>query len=159
MMIPYFIIAGGIVALDQLVKLLVRSNLSLYESIPFIPGLLNLTYVQNTGAAFSILADNTWLLALISTVVSVVLIVFMCKHPFSQLLGRISMAFVLGGAVGNLIDRVLLGYVVDMFECTFITFPVFNVADSFLVVGGILLCIYILWFYDKETNDDIAKQA
>lgn len=153
-MIPYFILATGIVALDQVVKYLVRTKMALYQTVSFIPGLLNLTYVQNTGAAFSILQENTWLLTLISAVISLVIIVFMVKRPLPSFFGRITMALILGGAVGNLIDRFFLGYVVDMFDCAFMNFPVFNVADISLVCGGILLCIYVLFFYEKELKHE-----
>ena len=154
---PYFIFAVGIVALDQLVKFLVRTRLPLYHTIEMLPGLLNLTYVQNTGAAFSLFEDSTLILALFSLVISVGIAVFMMLRPMPHRFGRFTMALVLGGAVGNLIDRFLLGYVVDMFAFGFIEFPVFNVADISLVCGGILLCIYVMLFMDKDKANEISQ--
>lgn len=155
---PYFIIAAVIVIIDQLVKYYVRTYVTLFASTSFIPGLINLTYYQNTGAAFSILKDSTWLLTLISLLISIVLIYLMLRRPMPHRFGQVTLALILGGAVGNLIDRFCLGYVVDMFQFTFINFPVFNVADMSLVCGGILLCIYILFFYDKKNKSEVSDE-
>ena len=154
---PYFILAIGIVALDQLVKFFVRTQLPLYHTIEVLPGLLNLTYVQNTGAAFSLFEDSTLILALFSLVISVGIAVFMAVRPMPHRFGRFTTALVLGGAVGNLIDRFFLGYVVDMFAFGFIDFPVFNVADISLVCGGILLCVYVMFFMEKDKADEISQ--
>ena len=126
---PYAILAAVLVIADQVVKFLIRSNLELGESVPFIPHILNLTYYQNTGAAFSLFREHTWILALISAVVSVALVVVMVKRVFRHPAGQVILAVILAGAVGNLIDRVLFGYVTDMFQTIFINFAVFNVAD------------------------------
>ena len=147
---PYFILAAGIVALDQLVKFLVRTKLPLYQTIEMLPGILNLTYVQNTGAAFSLFEDSTLILGLFSLLVSIGIAVFMVIRPLPHRFGRLTLALVLGGAVGNLIDRLFLGFVVDMLAFGFIDFPVFNVADVSLVCGGILLCVYVIFFSDDK---------
>ena len=152
-MMPYFILAGGIVALDQLVKYLVRTQLPLYHTIEMLPGLLNLTYVQNTGAAFSLFADSTMILALFSLLISIGIAAYMALRPLPHRFGRLTLALVLGGAVGNLIDRFFLGYVVDMFAFAFIDFPVFNVADVSLVCGGILLCTYVMFFSEEKSTE------
>lgn len=156
---PYFIIAAVVVIVDQLVKFFVRSSVPLYSTTTLIPGLINLTYYQNTGAAFSILRDSTWLLTLISLVISAVLLYIMLRRPLPHRFGQVTLALILGGAVGNLIDRFFFGYVVDMFQLGFMNFPVFNVADMSLVCGGVLLCVYILFFYDKkdEVSDEINQ--
>ena len=138
----YAILAAVLVALDQLVKYLVVQNIPLGEHVPFLPYLLDLTYVENTGAAFSLFSDHTWILALISLVMSVLLAI---RHPF----GRTALALLLAGAVGNLIDRALQGYVVDMFHVLFMEFAVFNVADICVVVGGFAAVVYYLFFYEK----------
>ncbi len=156
----YFVLVVILVVLDQLVKFLVRANIPLGGAVPFLPRVMQLTYVRNTGAAFSLFAEHTWVLTLISLLVSVVLAVFLwrgaLRHPF----GRTALAVVLAGAVGNLIDRALLGYVTDMFETLFIRFAVFNVADICVVLGGIALCVYLVLFYEKyekrEKPDDAA---
>jgi len=151
----------ALTALDQLVKFLVRAQIPLGESVPFLPSLMNLTYVQNTGAAFSLFAGHTWILTLISLAVSLFLAALLLRRRFFRRpFGRIALAVVLAGAVGNLIDRVCFGFVTDMFQTTFIRFAVFNVADICVVLGGIALCIYLCFFYEKlegkETSHDAA---
>ena len=138
----YFVLAAALVALDQLVKYLVSANIPLGGSVPFLPYIMDLTYVQNTGCAFSLLERHTWLLTIVSAVMSVVLAVALAKGFFKHPLGRVTIALVLAGAVGNLIDRALYGYVVDMFRTLFMEFAVFNVADICVVVGGIAAAAY-----------------
>ena len=149
---PYAILAAVLVALDQLVKYLVLQNIELGAHVPFIPHLLELTYVKNTGAAFSIFSEHTWLLALA-----------IWKNFFHHPLGKVILTLLLAGAVGNLIDRVFRGFVVDMFNVLFMNFAVFNVADICVVVGGIAAALYYLFLADKlephpgrETDDDPA---
>lgn len=144
-----------IVAVDQLVKYWIRETIPLFETKSFLPGLVELTYVQNTGAAFSMLSTHTWLLALISAVVGGVLVVFILKGTFPSRTGQVALALVLGGAVGNLIDRVMLGYVVDMFSLQFVDFAIFNVADIGVTVGGVLLCISVLFLWDKKKEERV----
>lgn len=145
----YAILAAVLVALDQLVKYLVVQNIPLGEHVPFLPYLLDLTYVENTGAAFSLFSDHTWILALISLVMSVLLAIAVWKPLFRHPFGRTALALLLAGAVGNLIDRALQGYVVDMFHVLFMEFAVFNVADICVVVGGFTAVVYYLFFYEK----------
>ena len=138
-----------LVILDQLVKYLVKTNIPLGGTVPFLPGILGLTHIHNTGAAFSMLSGARWFFVLL-TVAFVIfgmwaLLTGRLRHP----LGKWSWVLVLAGAIGNLIDRCLYGYVVDMFEVQFMRFAIFNVADIFVVVGGILFCIYYLFLHDK----------
>ena len=156
---PYAILAVVLVVADQVVKFLIRSNLELGESVPFIPHILNLTYYQNTGAAFSLFREHTWILALISAVVSVALVVVMVRRVFRRPAGQVILAVILAGAVGNLIDRVLFGYVTDMFQTIFINFAVFNVADCCLVCGVIAMMVYVLFFYDKLEKAPAGQEA
>ena len=146
---PYAILALVLVALDQLVKYLVLQNIPLGGHVPFIPYLLELTYVQNTGAAFSIFSEHTWMLALVSLVMSVVLALALWKNFFRHPLGKVTLTLLLAGAVGNLIDRVFRGFVVDMFNVLFMNFAVFNVADICVVVGGIAAGVYYLFLMEK----------
>ena len=146
---PYAILAAVLVIADQVVKFLIRSNLELGESVPFIPHILNLTYYQNTGAAFSLFREHTWILAVISLAVAVLIVIALIKRVFTKPFGIISLAVVLAGAVGNLIDRVFLHFVTDMFKTTFMNFAVFNVADICVVLGGIAVCVYVIFFYEK----------
>ena len=145
----YFLLAAALVVLDQVVKLLVRHHIPLGGSVTLIPGVMDLSYVQNTGAAFSLFQEHTWVLAAVSLVVAVLLILALIKKIFTRPWGVISLAVVLAGAVGNLIDRVFLGFVTDMFQTTFMNFAVFNVADICVVLGGISLCVYVIFFYEK----------
>lgn len=162
MLYGYAILAALLVILDQLTKLAVRTGIPLGGSKPFIPGILDLTYVQNTGAAFSLLNSHTWLLTLISAVVVLVMCWLIVKGFFRNPLGRWAAALVLAGGMGNLIDRVLLGYVTDMFQTVFMDFAVFNVADCCITIGVPLLFLYV-WFYvgkdeKKEGGADDAAQ-
>ena len=145
----YAVLVVALVVLDQAVKFLVRANIPLGGDVPFLPHILQLTYVQNTGAAFSLLEEHTWILTIVSLVVSVLLVVLLVKKVFPRPFAMAALSMVLAGAVGNLIDRALLGYVTDMFETLFMRFAVFNVADICVVCGAVLAVIYYLWFYEK----------
>ena len=156
----YAILAAALVAIDQLVKFLVRANIPLGGSVPFIPYILDLTYVQNTGAAFSILRAHTWLLTLTSAVVVLVMCRLIVKGFFKNALGRWSAALVLAGGMGNLIDRAVLGFVTDMFKTTFMNFAVFNVADCCITIGVPLLFLYVMLYVGKdEKKEDEADGA
>lgn len=146
---PYIILTVALVALDQLVKFLVLKNIAPGAHVPFIPHILELTYVENTGAAFSLFEEHTWILALISLVMSLILAAALWKNFFRHPVGKVTLTLLLAGAVGNLIDRVFRGYVVDMFNVLFMNFAVFNVADICVVVGGISAAIYYLFLMDK----------
>ena len=137
----------GIVAIDQITKALVVANIPLYADVPFLPGILQLTYARNTGAAFSLLEGQQWLFALLFVVLTALIFVeyFKKRLPFTTF-ERWCIAAVYGGGLGNMIDRVRLGYVVDMLETQFMEFPVFNVADSFICCGCIALAISLVFF-------------
>lgn len=146
----YFLLAAALVALDQFVKLQVMTHIPVGEHVPFLPYLVDLTYVRNTGAAFSIFSEYTWILAGISLVMSVLLGWCLWKGiPFQKPLGRMTVTLLLAGAVGNLIDRAFRGYVVDMFNVLFMDFAVFNVADICIVVGGFAAFAYYVLFASK----------
>ena len=151
----YALLVAALVALDQLVKYLVVQNIPLGHHVPFLPYILDLTYVQNTGAAFSLFNEHTWILTLISLVMSVILAVALVKKFFRHPLGRVCLSLLLAGAVGNLIDRALQGYVVDMFNVLFMNFAVFNVADICVVVGGIAAAAYYLLLADKLEHKEV----
>ena len=157
----YAILAAALVAVDQIVKYLVMTSIGFGEHVPFIPYILELTYVENTGAAFSIFSKHTWALALVSLVMSAVLALALWKGLFKHPFGKLALTLLLAGAVGNLIDRACRGYVVDMFNVLFMRFAVFNVADICVVLGGIAGGIYYLFLMDKlekggEKADDNA---
>ena len=150
--------AGVIVAADQLTKLWVVKNIPLGTEINAIPGLFHLTYVQNTGAAWSSFQGMIWLFALVFAVFTGLIIWEFSKKrmPFTTL-ERWCIAAVFGGGLGNMIDRIRLGFVVDMIEVDFIRFPVFNVADCFICCGCIALMISLI-FFNKEFWKDEKKQ-
>ena len=150
----YAVLVVALVVLDQVVKFLVRANIPLGGDVPFLPHILHLTYVQNTGAAFSLLEEHTWILTIVS-----LLVVLLVKKVFPRPFAMAALSMVLAGAVGNLIDRALLGYVTDMFETLFMRFAVFNVADICVVVGGIAFCVYYLFFHGKEEGHGADSAA
>ncbi len=134
----WFSLTAGIVALDQITKaLFIKADQAL------IPGFLDLRGVQNTGAAFSMLSGRSWLVGLLSLGVIVVLVFLAMRMPHDRVIS-LGLAFMVGGAAGNLADRLWRGFVVDFFELTFVSFPVFNVADIFITVGAILAAIRVL---------------
>lgn len=150
----YAIIAVLLVIIDQVTKYLVRANISLGENIPFLPHVLDLTYVQNTGGGFSILTNYTWLLTMVSAILVVAIGWLVVKKFFRGWVGLTSAMLIMAGGVGNLIDRVVFGFVTDMLETVFMDFPVFNVADICITVGVVLLFIYILFFVKEEKPHD-----
>ena len=156
----YGLIAAALIAVDQLVKYLVMTSIPLGEHIPFIPYILDLTYVTNTGAAFSSFSGHTWALALVSLVMSVVLALALWKGLFKHPFGKLALTLLLAGAVGNFIDRAFRGFVVDMFNVLFMRFAVFNVADICVVVGGIAAGLYYLFLMDKlEPKEEPHDEA
>lgn len=157
----YILITILLIVIDQAVKFLVRANIPLGGHISFLPHVLELTYVQNTGAAFSILSEHTWVLTLFSVVIVLIMVWALWRRVVTHPLGLIPCVMVIAGGLGNLIDRVFFGYVTDMFSTLFMNFAVFNVADICITVGGIWLAVYVLFFFDKlevkkEANHDSA---
>ena len=147
----FIAVIAGAVVLDQLVKYLVANGMALGESIPVIEGVFHITRFHNTGAAFSSFEGQRVLLIALPVVLITVGLVYAWKNRTKSRLMLVSIAMIIGGGIGNLIDRIALGYVVDMFD--FRVFPIFNVADSFVTVGCILLCIYILFYSDREHKE------
>ena len=149
--------AAAAVALDQWTKALTVANIPLYSRVPFWDGVFRFTYVQNTGAAFSSFLGQQWLFALIFAVFTAIWFFELKKNtmgfkPFE----RWCITAIWAGGLGNMIDRVRLGYVVDMIELEFIRFPVFNVADCFITCGCVLLIAHLalcnkeFWKEDKR---------
>ena len=155
----YVIFAALMIVLDQVIKFLVRANIPLGESIPFLPHIMDLTYVQNTGAAFSMLSKHTWVLTLLSAVIVAVIAVLVAKGVLTGRLGKFSATLIMAGGIGNLIDRLFLKYVTDMFQTTFMNFAVFNWADCCVTVGAVLLFIYLLFFYGKDQKKEDGHDA
>ena len=140
----------ALLGLDQWVKHYVTVNIPLGESQEFLPGLVELRTVHNYGAAWSSFSGMRWLLVAVTAVivlaVAAVLLRRIVRHPLGVAAGFL----ILAGGVGNIIDRVRLGYVVDMFHLEFWpSYPTFNVADICVVCGAVLGAVYYLWFYEK----------
>ena len=148
----------GATALDQWTKFLVVENIPLYGHVEFMPDFLSFTYVQNTGAAFSSFRGMQWLFLLVFVVftVGVVWEFIKKKMPFTTF-ERWCIAAIYAGGLGNMIDRLRLGYVVDMVKTEFMNFPVFNVADCFITCGCILLLVHLFFFNKEFWKDDKKK--
>ena len=139
--------AAGIVAVDQLTKYLTVANINLFQRVGAWDGVFHLTYVRNTGAAFSSFEGAQWLFLLIFLVFTGAILYDMVKKamPFTNF-ERWCVAAIYGGGLANMIDRLRLGYVVDMIEVEFIRFPVFNVADCFITCGCVALLVHLIFF-------------
>ncbi|MGY4707213.1 signal peptidase II [Candidatus Bipolaricaulota sp. J31] len=138
-----FVLAGFVLVLDQLVKHAVVLRLGLGESFPVIPGLLYLSRIHNTGSAFGILRGQNLLLTFLVSMISLGIVWALHRGVFRSHWERIGGGLVLGGALGNLVDRLVRGYVVDYMDFRF--FPAFNIADASVVVGAVLVAAGVLW--------------
>lgn len=136
-------------ALDQLTKYLVVRDMK-YADIPVLGNLLHLYYQENTGAAFSIFEGKTWILAVVTFLMVAACIVILVRQRFSSGLIDVALVLISGGGIGNLIDRVFRGYVVDFIYFKAINFADFNMADSCVVVGALLLCLELILLEVKE---------
>ena len=151
----FCLFAAAVVALDQWTKALVLENIALYQRVEALPGLFYLTYVQNTGAAFSSFQGMRWLFLIIFGTLTIAVIFEYFKSPLGfNSFERWCIAAVYGGGLGNMIDRVRLGFVVDMIETEFMQFPVFNVADCFITCGCILMMISLIFFNKNFWKDE-----
>ena len=144
----YYLVIAAVLLLDQITKYIVRAGMELYESIPIVDGIFHITYIQNSGAAFSILQGKTFVLILLPLVLSIALLVAVAKlrkkgHP--MLLWSLSL--IAAGGFGNLIDRAMMGSVTDFLD--FRVWPIFNVADIAVCCGCALLLIYVVFFDGK----------
>ena len=147
------------VVLDQVTKWLAVEYLKPRYTVPLIQDALHLTYVENTGASFGMLKDHRWVFMVVSTVMIFGIIIFLLlQKKIPPVLG-LSMGMILGGGIGNMIDRVLLGYVVDFIDFRLINFAVFNGADSFICVGAAILFIYVLMLETEEEKKKKAEKA
>jgi len=152
-----FVFSALVVALDQLFKRWITITLAVGEHKDVIPGVVNLTHVENYGAAFSILSGKRWLLAAVMFVAIIIIVAILLRYT-EGFWGTLGLAAVLGGAVGNLIDRVFVGHVVDMFEFKFIDFAIFNIADIFITLGGLTFLVFFIVssFRSSKSSGDIT---
>lgn len=138
-----------LVAIDQFIKYWAVTVLKLAETIPLIPKVFQLTYVENYGAAFGILENKIWLFLILTVAILVAIVIAIHRRVIYTKLGLWSLYIISAGAIGNFIDRAVRGFVVDMFNFNLIRFPVFNFADICVCVGGVLFVYYFLVQHDK----------
>lgn len=150
-------IIGGIV-LDQLSKLLAVKLLAPISSVPLLKGVLHLTYVENKGAAFGMLADHRWVFMSISTVAIIAIALYLYSGKNTSKLYTSALMLIVSGGIGNMIDRIALGYVVDFIDFALIDFAVFNIADSLVCIGAGLLILSLVLDIIKEAKLEKAKR-
>ncbi|MBV7390205.1 MULTISPECIES: signal peptidase II [Enterococcus] len=148
MLIIYLLFSGVIIGLDQLMKFWTVENFFIGQEQSLIPNVFSLTYLQNTGGAFSLLEGQRIFFIIISIVAVIVVVYFLHKYLKESKWLTIGLSLFLAGAIGNFIDRFRLGYVVDMFQLDFVRFPIFNIADMALTIGVALIIIYL--FLDER---------
>ena len=139
---------------DQISKYLVNTNIKDSAAIQIIPGILSFRYHENKGAAWGMLADHRWVFMVISTIAIIAIITYLIfsRKKNDSVIFRISLCFFAGGGIGNMIDRVAMGYVIDFLRFDFIDFPIFNVADSFITIGAGLMIISLIFDFISESR-------
>ncbi|MCR8747261.1 signal peptidase II [Romboutsia lituseburensis] len=145
----YELIILLLIGIDQLSKMWALNSLKEIGSIPIIEDVFHLTYVENRGAAFGMFQDNQIIFIVVAVIATIFGLYYLHTKKLN-ILGKTSIVLIIAGAIGNLIDRVRLGFVVDYFDFRFIWEYVFNIADIFVVVGTIMLCIYIIVFEEDK---------
>lgn len=145
----YTLLIVGLVIVDQWIKHAIVASLALGATHSVIPNVLSLTYLRNDGAAWSMLAGQQWFFYIISIAALAVLIWFFVRfrHNWHY---EVGIAFMIAGTIGNFIDRLMNGFVVDMFQLDFISFPIFNFADSCLTVG--VICLMLALLFDDQSE-------
>lgn len=151
-MLLWGILAALIVVSDQISKFLVVKNISPTDTIHVINGIIDFVYVKNTGGAFSILNNATWLLTIISVIFCIGVIVYFIKEKPGKKGIVLALSLMFSGALGNAIDRMFRGFVVDFIKTDFVDFPVFNIADIAITVGAVILIVYMIFF------DNVKKE-
>lgn len=157
--IIYAAIVAFTVAADQLTKYLAIKYLTAVDTVPLIKDILHLTYVENTGAAFGMMKDKRWVFMTVSVVAIFAIAWILWMYGRELVFASVCLSMVLGGGIGNMIDRVMLGYVVDFIDFRAINFAVFNGADSFVCVGAALLIIYLIRDLVREYKLEKQKKA
>jgi len=154
----YFIIIAVSVAVDQYVKMWALDTLRPVGTIQFIPGLLKWTYVENRGAAFGIFDGQRWILSVVSVVIVLACFYVLIKKLFKTRLENLCVALIAGGGIGNLIDRISRGFVVDYIDINeLFSYPMFNFADCCVVVGAVLFAVYVIVSDTKKEKEKKAE--
>lgn len=164
-MLVWLMIIAGVIFLDQLSKWLTVTNLEYHEfipdTIPVIKDVFHFTYVRNEGAAFSMFSapDQRWIFMSISSIAIIALSIYLWKKRNDNKMLCIALSFIIGGGIGNMIDRIALKYVIDMLDFRLIKFAIFNVADSFVCVGVGLFALYVILDEIKEYKKEKAAKV
>ena len=145
------------IAADQLTKICAAANLKDISTLPIIENIFHFTYVENRGAAFGMLADHRWVFMILSVVGIAAIFVYLTVTKPKSWWMRLALCFIVGGGVGNMIDRIARGYVIDIIDWRFINFYVFNVADSFVCVGCAMFIIAVI--IDEVRERKLKKSA
>ncbi len=143
-LISWGVLTLAIVIFDFITKKIVSGSMQLYQSIPIIKGVFNITYVRNTGASFGMMKGARWFFILVTVVLIAAIIYYIIKNKVKNKLFMLSASLVIGGGIGNLIDRLVSGAVVDFFDFCIINFAIFNVADCFVVAGVAFMLLYFI---------------
>ncbi len=157
--LPPLLLSLLAVVLDQWAKVLAVTYLKPISTLPLIEGVFHFTYRENRGAAFSMFADQPWVFMSISTVAIIGMLVYFFSAKDMPALIRYPLGMVVGGGIGNMIDRIAVGFVVDFIDVRIINFAVFNIADCFVTVGAALLFVGLLIEIRREEQKEKAKNA
>ena len=157
MAIVYLLLALVVAGADQLIKYFVLENLVNAGRVTAIPHILDLIYVENRGVAFGMFSNMRWLFVAITSIVIIAFIIMLFKEGYKSKLFSISCVLIVGGGIGNLIDRLAYGFVVDYLQLSFFS-PVCNFADYCITVGTVLLVIYLLFYSDLAKDDKKDKE-
>lgn len=148
MYIAFLMVSLFMVLLDFVTKYIVTVSMDLHQTIPLLNNIFHLTYVRNTGAAFSMLSGQRLFLILLPILIIVAIVVYIIKYKPKNKFLLLALSMIASGGIGNLIDRIRFGYVIDFFDFRLINFPVFNVADIFVTVGAAIFIILLI--FSKE---------
>lgn len=150
----YLITIVSLLVTDQISKYFTVTCLNEYESYNIINNLLDFTHVHNTGGPWSIFENTPMVFVIMTIIIFIAGFIYFKKHKPNHITEKLSICLIAGGALGNFADRIFRGYVVDMIDVDLFNYPVFNVADCYIVVGAILMCVYIIFFEGKKTKDN-----
>lgn len=146
----YLIMIPLLFLFDQISKYFTVKFLDEFESVNIIGNLLDFTHIHNTGGPWSIFDDKPYIFVIMTVIIFVAGFLYFRKNKPWHILNKLSICLIAGGALGNFADRLMRGYVVDMIDVNLFNYPVFNVADCFIVIGAVLMCIYILFFSEEK---------
>ncbi len=155
-MLKLIMIIALLVGIDQISKIMALKYLTTVSTIPIIENIFHLTYVENRGAAFGMFENNQIIFVVVAVVASIYGIYYLTNNKV-HLIGKFAIILIISGAMGNLIDRVRWGFVVDYFDVRFIWEYVFNIADILVVVGTIIMCVYIIYFEEKDKLENTKE--